>query len=111
MQFFAKEVGRVETDEVFPRLRQVVLDCTDVRALAEFYRQLLGFQYRSGDELEAGQAKSEDRDWLVLHDKDSVTRLAFQQVAQLPPATWPDGPVPQQMHLDLTVSTVGDLDH
>jgi hypothetical protein len=27
----------------FPTLRQTVLDATDVRALAEFYRQLLGF--------------------------------------------------------------------
>ena len=33
-----------------PVLRQVVLDTTDVRTLAEFYRQLLGFAYRPGDE-------------------------------------------------------------
>ena len=33
-----------------PRLRQVVLDTTDVRALAEFYRRLLGLRYRPGDE-------------------------------------------------------------
>jgi hypothetical protein len=36
--------------------------------------------------------------------------LAFQKVAELPEATWPDGPVPQQMHLDTTVPTVADLD-
>ena len=24
--------------------------------------------------------------------------------------TWPDGPVPQQLHLDLTVATIADLD-
>ncbi|MFI7553195.1 VOC family protein [Micromonospora sediminimaris] len=33
-----------------PRLGSVVLDSTDARALAEFYRQLLGFVYRPGDE-------------------------------------------------------------
>jgi len=33
-----------------PVLRQVVLDTTDVRALAEFYRRLLDLQYRPGDE-------------------------------------------------------------
>lgn len=28
----------------------------------------------------------------------------------LPEATWPDGPVPQQLHLDTTVPTAADLD-
>ena len=32
--------------ESFPTLRAVVLDTTDARALAEFYRQLLGYDYR-----------------------------------------------------------------
>ena len=36
--------------------------------------------------------------------------VAFQQVAQLPEATWPEGPHPQQLHLDLTVPTAADLD-
>jgi hypothetical protein len=38
------------TGAPFPRWRQVVLDTTDARGLAEFYRQLLGFGYRLGDE-------------------------------------------------------------
>ena len=29
---------------------------------------------------------------------------------ELPEATWPDGPRPQQLHLDLSVSTLADLD-
>jgi catechol 2,3-dioxygenase-like lactoylglutathione lyase family enzyme len=85
------------------QLRQVVLDCTDVRALAEFYRELLDFRYRSGDE-----AVVDDEDWLVL-TSDAGATLAFQQVAELPEATWPDGPVPQQLHLDLTVATPDEL--
>ena len=92
----------------YPHLRQVVLDGTDVRALAEFYRQLLGFTYRAGDE----QPGPGD-DWLVLHDDERRTRVAFQRVDELPAPTWPDPRVPQQLHLDLTVpdTTALDLQH
>lgn len=37
-------------ERTYPTLRQVVLDTTDARGLAEFYRQLLGLEYRPGDE-------------------------------------------------------------
>jgi catechol 2,3-dioxygenase-like lactoylglutathione lyase family enzyme len=95
----------------FPELRQVVFDCTDARALAEFYRQLLGLAYRPGDEPPpSGQPDPQARDWLVLRDSAGAARLAFQQVAELPEVTWPTGPVPQQLHLDLTVPTEADLD-
>jgi catechol 2,3-dioxygenase-like lactoylglutathione lyase family enzyme len=101
----------VEAKRGFPELLQVVLDCTDARALAEFYRQLLGLQYRPGDEPPArGEPDPAGQDWLVLRDSNGANRLAFQQVAQLPAATWPQGPVPQQLHLDLTVPTRADLD-
>lgn len=101
----------MEAEQRFPVLRQVVLDCTDARVLAEFYRQLLGLQYRPGDAPPAaGDADPRGQDWLVLHDTASHPRLAFQQVAQLPEVTWPEGPRPQQLHLDLTVPTAADLD-
>jgi len=90
----------------FPQLVQTVLDCTNARELAEFYRQLLGLQYRPGDE----PADNDEADWLVLRDGDGTNHLAFQQVAKLPRATWPEGPIPQQLHLDLTVPTKHDLD-
>ncbi|SHG96816.1 VOC family protein [Streptoalloteichus hindustanus] len=94
-----------------PVLRQVVLDCTDARSLAEFYRHLLGLTYRPGDEPPpTGQPDEQDRDWLVLTTTDGMPCLAFQQVDHLPPATWPDDPVPQQMHLDLTVPSVEALE-
>ena len=95
----------------FPRLLQVVLDTTDARGLAEFYRQLLGLRYRPGDEPpEPGEPDPQGADWLVLRDADGTNRLAFQQVAELPEATWPEGPHPQMLHLDMTVPTVAELD-
>ncbi len=94
----------------FPHVRQVVLDCTDARKLAEFYRQLLGWQYRPGDEPpSAGEPDPNGSDWLVLRNPDGVG-MAFQQVPELPEPTWPDSTQPQQMHLDMTVPTVADLE-
>ena len=94
----------------FPALRSVVLDATDARRLAEFYRQVLGYAYRPGDELPPpGAPDLAGRDWLVLVDPAGRTRLAFQQVEELPPSTWPEGGVPQQLHLDMSVPTVEAL--
>jgi hypothetical protein len=95
----------------FPKLFQTVLDTTDARALAEFYRQLLGLQYRPGDEPPApGEPDPRGRDWLVLTDPAGARTLAFQQVTELPEASWPESsPYPQQLHLDMTVPTVADF--
>ncbi|MEU7847045.1 VOC family protein [Micromonospora parva] len=96
--------------ESVPKLGSVVLDCTDARALAEFYRQLLGFVYRPGDEPPTdGQADERGSDWLVLRSPAGGPQVAFQQVEQLPAATWPANTVPQQMHFDLTVESVEEL--
>lgn len=93
-----------------PQLRSIVLDSTDARALAEFYRRLLGLTYRPGDEPPAdGEPDPAGADWLVLRGESGVG-LAFQRVDALPAATWPDGPVPQQLHLDLSVPTRADLE-
>ena len=101
----------MEAERGFPELRQVVLDGTDARVLAEFYRRLLGLRYRPGDAPPAtGEPDTVGQDWLVLQDAAGSTRMAFQQVAALLEATWPEGPVPQQLHLDLTVPTTADLD-
>jgi catechol 2,3-dioxygenase-like lactoylglutathione lyase family enzyme len=101
----------VDAEPTFPVLRQVVLDCTDARALAEFYRQLLGLRYRPGDEPPAGgEPDPRGQEWLVLQDDAGRTRVAFQQVAELPRVTWPDGPYPQMLHLDLTVPSVAELE-
>jgi hypothetical protein len=99
-----------DSTTVMPTIRQVVLDCEDARALAEFYRQLFGLQYRPGDEPpDDGKPDSQGQDWLVLRNAGGGVGLAFQQVASLPEATWPEGPRPQMLHLDTSVPTFDDL--
>lgn len=85
----------------FPHLLHTVLDTPDVRGLAEFYRQLLGLEYRPGDELP--DSGPDDADWLVLTDASGRRMLAFQLADALKRTTWPSPEVPMQMHLDLTV--------
>lgn len=93
------------------RLAQVVLDTTDARRAAEFWRRLLGLVYRPGDEPRAACADDpKGRDWLNLRRPDGAPLLAFQQVEELVPSTWPDGRVPQQLHLDLVVRDAQELD-
>ncbi len=94
--------------EQYPSLLHTVLDTTDVRALAEFYRQLLGLVYRPGDE--APVDDDDSADWLVLTDRAGVRKLAFQQVDELRRSTWPRHDVPQQLHLDMTVPDRAALD-
>lgn len=95
----------------FPVIRQVVLDTTDARALAEFYRQLLGYAYRPGDEPPAAGVPDErGQDWLVLRHPRGEAGLAFQQVRELAPSTWPSDEVPQQAHFDMTVADRAELD-
>jgi hypothetical protein len=75
------------------RLRTVVLDCAEPRALAAFYRGLLG-----------GEITVDDDDWVTLVVEGR--RVAFQQADDFVPPTWPSGERPQQLHLDLTVDDV-----
>jgi len=91
-----------------PQLLHTVLDTTRPRELAEFYRRLLGLQYRPGDEPPADGA-ADEADWLVLVDRDGVRKLAFQQVDQLSRTTWPAHEVPMQLHVDFTVSSLSEL--
>ncbi|HEX6525533.1 MAG TPA: VOC family protein [Streptosporangiaceae bacterium] len=99
------------TGQEFPSLRQTVLDTTDARRLAEFYRQLLGWEYRPGDEPPAaGAPDPRGSDWLVLRNPAGSAHVAFQQVSELPEASWPaNTPHPQQLHLDLFVHSVAEL--
>jgi predicted enzyme related to lactoylglutathione lyase len=73
-------------------LRSVVFDCPDPSALASFYADLLD-----------GQLDISDPEWCEVHAGDPAFKLAFQRATPYVPPEWPDG-MPQQLHLDLTVS-------
>lgn len=94
----------------YPTVLHTAIDARDCRALAEFYRQLLGLRYRDGDEPPT-DASTDDADWLVLLDGDGHRVLAIQEKRDTTPPTWPSEQVPMQMHLDFTVATVADLEH
>jgi hypothetical protein len=88
----------------FPEIYNIVIDTTDPPGLADFYRQLLGYDWHP----KVGPPPPDD-DWVVIVEPGSGRRMAFQQVPELPRSTWPDGAVPQQVHLDLRVGTEDEL--
>ncbi len=94
----------------YPRYLHTALDTTDGRGLAEFYRQLLGLQYRPGDEPPADGGPDTDCDWLVLVDDEGNRVLAIQEVDRLTPTTWPSPEVPMQLHIDYTVPDAAELE-
>lgn len=97
--------------EARPTLCQFVIDSTDVRRTAEFWRELLGLVYRPGHAPPTGgEPDAAQEGWLNLFEPDGTPRLAFQHVETLAPTTWPDHTVPQQLHLDLTVDSTAELD-
>jgi catechol-2,3-dioxygenase len=71
------------------RVRSVVLDCPDPRALAEFYARVAG-----------GTPEVEDEGWVVLRVPDGP-RLSFQLAEGYTPPEWPRADHDsQQFHLD-----------
>jgi catechol 2,3-dioxygenase-like lactoylglutathione lyase family enzyme len=70
-----------------------VLGAPDPRALAAFYRDLLGWP-----------VGADEHDWVTLRPGDGMG-LSFQLEEDHVPPTWPSGPGDQQMqvHLDIEV--------
>jgi glyoxalase superfamily protein len=78
--------------------------------LAKFYRQLIGLRCRPGHSPPApGQPDPRGHDWLAQKSPATGAVPTLQKVDEPPKVTWPDGPVPQQFHLDTTVPTAADL--
>lgn len=79
----------------------VALDCPDPLALAAFYSALTGLDVEP-----LGDFPPEDVDWITLLNADQAT-IGFQKIPGYVAPTWPEGPTPQQLHLDFRVD---DLD-
>jgi len=93
----------------YPVLLHTVIDTQDCRGLAEFYRQLLGLHYRDGDEPPT-DGSFDDADWLVLLDEHGNRVMSVQEKKDTAPPTWPSEEVPMQMHMDMAVPTVNELE-
>ncbi|ROP44917.1 VOC family protein [Pseudokineococcus lusitanus] len=74
------------------RLNATVLGAPDPRALAAYYRELLG--------LTPG---TDEPDWVTLRAPDGGAGLSFQREPDHVPPVWPQGPGDQQMQLHLDV--------
>lgn len=70
----------------------VVLDTPEPRRLAEFYCALLGWRIDRDDD-----------DWVSITG-DAGIRMGFQLAPDLVAPTWPDPAIPQQAHMDVTVT-------
>ena len=72
------------------------VDCAHPASLARFYAEITGWEIGELDD-------SEDKvEWVDLFH-NGVRMMAFQKVANYIPPTWPEGPVPQQLHFDFHV--------
>ncbi|WP_030056102.1 MULTISPECIES: VOC family protein [Streptomyces] len=74
-------------------LAAISLDTPDPKTLAAFYQQALGWEEIWADDN-------------VVYLSGGGVRLGFQKVAEYKRPEWPTQDVPQQFHLDLSVSDV-----
>ena len=84
-----------------PALSVVALDCPDPVALAEFYSRVTGLAVEPLGDLSADQVS-----WIELVSEGRPT-IGFQKIDGFVAPMWPEGTVPQQLHLDFAVD---DLD-
>ncbi len=93
----------------YPVLLHTAIDARNCRGLAEFYRELLGLQYRPGDEPPC-DGSQDDADWLVMVDNKGNRVLTIQEKKDTSPPTRPSEQVPMQMQMDFAVPTAEDLE-
>jgi len=77
------------------------LDCPAPLELAAFYAALTGLEVEP-----LGDFPPEDVTWIELLNDGQAT-IGFQKIPSYVAPTWPEGSVPQQLHLDFSVA---DLD-
>lgn len=91
-------VQLIGSDMAIAKYSLTALDCLDPVALANFYAKITDFEV-----VVAHRDKHGNPHWVELVD-NGVTRIAFQRVEKYIPPTWPEGPTPQQAHLDFDVA-------
>jgi len=91
-------VQLIGSDMAIAKYSLTALDCLDPVALASFYAKITDFEV-----VVAHRDKHGNPHWVELVD-NGVTRIAFQRVEKYIPPTWPEGPTPQQAHLDFDVA-------
>ena len=74
------------------------VDCANPVSLAGFYAEITGW--------DVGEIEDAGDEWVDLFH-NGVRMMAFQKVSNYIPPTWPEGPIPQQLHFDFHVK---DLD-
>jgi hypothetical protein len=81
------------------------IDCSDPINLANFYSSITGLTV---------DITTENTDsnivWVELKDNQGKTQLAFQKVSNYKAPTWPEGPIPQQLHLDFAVKNLDETE-
>ena len=89
---------------ISPRRVVVALDCPDARGLADFYAGVLGWRVRVDPEYP---------DWVDVVPPEGdghAVALGFQAVPDFRAPTWPEGAVPQQVHLDFYVDSIEEAE-
>jgi hypothetical protein len=78
-------------------LSGVVLDSPDAGALADFCRNLLGWEI-----------EQDEPGWVTLRSRDGGVGLSFQTEPRYVPPMWPRGPGDRQMQVNLDIAE-GDM--
>jgi hypothetical protein len=78
------------------------IDCADPDKLAQFYSAITGLRIDLTNENTESEIV-----WIELKDNEGIPKLAFQKISNYKAPTWPEGLIPQQIHLDFAVK---DLD-
>ncbi|MFD3664372.1 VOC family protein [Streptomyces sp. NPDC058659] len=78
------------------KLKAVTLDCADPLALAEFYSRATGLPLHEGSDGDFAGLLGEG-------EGEGGLYVGFQRIDTYRAPTWPDGIVPQQSHLCVSV--------
>ena len=89
-------------DSLLPiKLKTVVLDCTDIQALSDFYVKMLGWEKTYADD-----------EWVDIQPPGGGIRLGFQKNDDYVAPVWPEEPPGQQqmLHLDFYMSSAEQME-